>query len=201
MLHIVNSVRSQKKKEKNVFFYKTLLDTATEAFFLHNKEGRFIDVNKLACSSLGYTREELLEMSVKDVEVGPDPDGLKQLWEQLNKGDNVLIEGKHRRKDGTIFPVEVSLGLIHIDGELLFSVLARDITNRKYKEEVINISEQKMALHIQGTPMGVIEWDKNFCVSEWNPTAETIFGYSRCEAIGLMLKNYLFQKMPSNMLI
>lgn len=179
------------EKDKNIFLYKTLLDTATEAFFLHNKEGKFLDVNKLACSSLGYTRDELLEMSVEDIEIGPDPGGLKQLWEKLNKGENVLIEGRHCRKDGSTFPVEVSLGLIHIKGDFLFSVLARDITKRKYKDEVINISAQKMALHIQGTPMGVIEWDKNFCVTEWNPSAESIFGYSRGEAIGHHAKELL----------
>jgi PAS domain S-box-containing protein len=60
----------------------------------------------------------------------------------------------------------------------------RDITERKQWEKDLLISKQRMALHVQQTPLAVIEWDENFKVREWNPEAEKIFGYTRAEVLG-----------------
>lgn len=166
------------------FRYKNLLETATDAFILHDLEGNLVDVNQQACRNLGYSREELLDMKVSDIEVGPDPEMLKQIWPKLEKGENVQLEGLHRRKDGTTFPVDVSLGLTIMDNEKFFSVLVRDITERKQAEAYIRDSQQRMALHVKNTPLGVIEWDRNFHVIKWNPAAEKIFGYTKEQAIG-----------------
>jgi PAS domain S-box-containing protein len=62
--------------------------------------------------------------------------------------------------------------------------LSRDITDQKRAEEEIRKSQQKLQMHIESTPVAVVEWDINFRVSAWNPSAERIFGYSREEAIG-----------------
>lgn len=171
--------------------YKTLLETVTDAFFLHDEKGKFIDVNLRACRELGYSRDELLEMSVSDIEIEPGQEQIKSLSKTLERGGEVLIEGVHRRKNGTVFPVEVSMGLVHVNNETLYSVLARDITNRKQREERIRESQQRLALHVQHTPLGVIEWDTNFCVAEWNPAAEIIFGFTAEEAIGSYAKDLI----------
>lgn len=118
--------------------YKTLLETATDAFFLHDLEGRFVDVNNQACRSVGYSRDELLTMSVRDVEISKNPDNQKIIWPKLEQGENVRIEGIHCRKDGSNFPVEVSLGLVKMDNQNLISVLARDITERNRIDKIKN---------------------------------------------------------------
>ncbi|MFC2097114.1 ATP-binding protein [Bacteroidota bacterium] len=61
---------------------------------------------------------------------------------------------------------------------------APDITERRKAEKVLHDNEQRMSLHVNQTPLGVIEWDLNFKVKKWNPAAEKIFGYSQKEAIG-----------------
>ena len=66
----------------------------------------------------------------------------------------------------------------------LMEDLKAEVESRKKGEEIIRQSQQRMALHIEQTPLAVIEWDKDFKVREWNPSAEKIFGYSRKEAIG-----------------
>ncbi|MDH5395909.1 MAG: ATP-binding protein [Gammaproteobacteria bacterium] len=119
--------------------YKTLLETATDAFYLHDKNGKFIDVNKQACLSLGYSRDELLKMSVADIEVDFDNESG---FPALNKNEIIRINGTHRRKDGSTFPVEISLGVVQVNNEKLYSVLVRDVTERnridKMKSEFIS---------------------------------------------------------------
>jgi len=164
--------------------YKQLLETAADAFFLHDTEGHFVDINQRACNSLGYTREEILALTVPDIEVTIDPTSLPEFWSTSNNGKILQVNGTHKRKDGSTFPIEAHVGLINIDGRQLVSVLARDITERKKAESIIRDSQQRMLFHVQKTPLGVIEWDPNFCVTEWNPAAEKIFGFSPEEAIG-----------------
>jgi len=60
----------------------------------------------------------------------------------------------------------------------------QDITERKLAEDALMESQQKLAMHLQHTPLGVIDWNPNLEIIEWNPAAEKIFGYSRNEALG-----------------
>ena len=62
--------------------------------------------------------------------------------------------------------------------------ISRDITDRKLAEEEIRQSQQKLRMHFENTPLAVVEWDMEFRVAAWNPSAERIFGYTREEAIG-----------------
>ena len=116
--------------------YKTLLDSATDAFFLHNLNGRILDVNKQACRSLGYSRDELLKLSVANIDV--DSSKPEIAWSKLKEGETIRLDSIHQRKDGSSFPVEVSLGYVYMDDEPLVSVLARDITERKRVEKMKN---------------------------------------------------------------
>lgn len=116
--------------------YETLLNTATDAFFLHDLNGKILDVNKQACRSLDYTKDELLTLSVSDIDVDTSKPGMK--WNKLKEGENISVESMHRRKDGSTFPVEIGIGYIRMGDEPLVSVLARDITERKRVEKMKN---------------------------------------------------------------
>ncbi len=117
--------------------FRSLMTQAADAFFVHDMEGNFIDVNERACLSLGYSREELLNMSVPDVEKNFNPEKLKQVWGELCLGSSITLQGEHCRKDGTRFPVEVNLGQIRINSQNCFLASVRDITQRKKAEEQI----------------------------------------------------------------
>ena len=164
--------------------FRSLVEHSVDAIFLHDQKGKFIDVNNRACESLGYTRAELLRMSVFDIEKGISQEKLDQLWSVMQKNKPVRLDGRHYRQDGTSFPVEINLGLFEKNNEKFILATVRDVSERRQREDALRESRQKLALHMEQTPLAVIGWDTDFRVTEWNPAAERIFGYSRDEAMG-----------------
>jgi PAS domain S-box-containing protein len=119
--------------------FRQLFENAADFLILHDK-GRVIEVNQQTCHSLGYTREELLRMSVFDIEVGYSKEFLIDLWEQ--GGDVVTLAGIYRRKDGLTFPAEIRAGAITYRGQTLRLAAARDVSARKQAEEALQESEE-----------------------------------------------------------
>ena len=126
--------------------FRAFVNHAADAFFLHDERGNILDVNQQACKSLGYSREELIKMSPLGFDVGADRDRpITDLVEsQLDAGETVAFETLHRRKDGSLFPVEVRARPFWQD-ERRFSVsLARDISERKQAERALQESEERL---------------------------------------------------------
>ena len=83
------------------------MDHASDAFFLLDNDGVILDVNRQACRSLGYTRDELVGMTPADLDHGVTASDREDLKRRLDAGAAIAFESRHRRKDGTVFPVEV----------------------------------------------------------------------------------------------
>jgi PAS domain S-box-containing protein len=123
--------------------FRRLVDNAGDAFFLHDADGKILDVSKRACQSLGYTREELLAMTIADIDVHYISLNLMKHSKHPTEEYPVSFEGVHRRKDGTTFPVEIRLALLIVGEKRLMLSLARDITDRKRAEEALH-DEQRL---------------------------------------------------------
>jgi diguanylate cyclase (GGDEF)-like protein/PAS domain S-box-containing protein len=118
--------------------FRRLVEQAADSFFVFDSEGRFVDVNQGAANSLGYTRDELLRMRLREVDAALSQEALDDMCSGSARGRPATVETVYRRKDGTTFPVEVRVGLLDAGGdELLFLALARDIGDRKRAEEQI----------------------------------------------------------------
>jgi PAS domain S-box-containing protein len=113
--------------------FRTFVDNATDAFFLHDDQGTILDVNRQACASLGYSREELIRMHPRDFDVDSDEASIRQVGQRAAAGGTLTFETRHRRKDGTVFPVEIRATQFEQDGRRFLS-LVRDITERKRAE-------------------------------------------------------------------
>jgi PAS domain S-box-containing protein len=129
--------------------FRQLFENAADSLILHDR-GRVIDVNQQACRSLGYTREELLRMSLLDIEVGHSKEDLMERWEK--GGDLTTLPGTHRRKDGSTFPAEVRVGEVTVHGQKLRLAAIRDITERRQAEEALQAERQRLFSLLDGLP-------------------------------------------------
>src|ERR1700741_1482290 len=122
--------------------FRVFVDHAADAFFLTDEKGRVLDVNRRACESLGYTRDELIGMSPFDF-VDLEPSVFEDRIRQLLAGEAIAFASRHRRKDGTVFPVETRGKSFREGGRQFLVSLARDVTDRKQAEERLRESEQR----------------------------------------------------------
>src|SRR5439155_7754340 len=133
--------------------FRTFVDHATDGFFLQDDRGVILDVNCQACASLGYTREELVGKIPPDFDPDATPALLEKLAASLNAGEPVAFESRHRRKDGTLFPVDVRGRAFWEGGRRFLVSLARDVSDRKQDEALLDGQKRILELIIQGEPL------------------------------------------------
>src|ERR1700722_10641263 len=133
--------------------YRTFVDHATDAFMLHAEDGTVIDVNPQACDNLGYSRDELIGMKPMEFDPNVSNDLLENINEQLSRGEMVTFESRHRKKDGSEFPVEIRVRRFCHGGQRLNISVVRDISDRKEAEEAVRRSERKLRELIATIPV------------------------------------------------
>jgi PAS domain S-box-containing protein len=120
--------------------FRTLVDRSSDGIEVIDPEtGRFLDVNETTCQRLGYQREELLSMCVADIDagtMGADLSAWRSSVEITRQSGCRLLETRHKRKDGSTFPVEVSVRYVKLDRDYLIASV-RDITEHKLAEQKI----------------------------------------------------------------
>jgi PAS domain S-box-containing protein len=136
--------------------FRALVDRASDGIDVVDPDtGRFLDVNETSCERLGYTREELLSMTVADVEVpGAAFSSWPEMVQEIRRVGSQTIEGRQRRKDGSTFPVEVKVRHIKLDREYLIASV-RDITDRKDAEKILQENERKFSTVFQSSPIAM----------------------------------------------
>jgi PAS domain S-box-containing protein len=123
--------------------FRTFIDHATDAFFLNTwPDARFVDVNRQACESLGYTREELIGKTAFDISPDVTPAMLQHLRARLDAGETVAFDLRNKHKDGTMFPVEVRIRSITVEGRAHGLALTRDMTERKKAEDALRRAKE-----------------------------------------------------------
>ncbi len=131
------STRTEQALRESEYHYQTLFDNAGDAIFIHNLTGRYLEVNRVACESLGYTREELLRMTPADVNAPELVSQIPDRIARLRNEDHIFFETIYVRRDGTTVPVELNSRMIDYAGGPAVLSIARDITERKRAEGVL----------------------------------------------------------------
>ncbi|HUW26631.1 MAG TPA: EAL domain-containing protein [Gallionella sp.] len=137
LIGVNQDITERKQAEESLRLFRTLLDYSSDAIeVLEPSTMRFLDVNETSCRILGYSREEMLELSVFDIDPAFTPEIAKTTEVRLRQAGNAHFETVRRHKDGSTFPVEVNVTRVELDKPYLMS-LVRDITERKAAEAKI----------------------------------------------------------------
>src|SRR5579864_4591850 len=154
---ITQRKRAEEALRESETRFRTFVDHAGDALFVYDLEQRtVVDVNREACESLGYTREEILGKMPIVFHPESYQDDMKLVAERAAKGETVFDTHWHRRKDGTLFPVEVHTSRVLYGGRQFLLMMARDISDRLRAEEAIRQSEKQLREVIETIP--AIAW-------------------------------------------
>ena len=178
---ITESRLAERALQESEELYRRLFEVESDAILLVDREsGELLAANAAAIRLYGYSREELLSMNRVDLSAEPD----KTLRATMAKQEFIPLRW-HRKKDGTVFPVEISGCYFDLKGRSVFVSAIRDITNRKRIEEALKKSEEKFSKAFHSNPTAIVIADlSNRSYLEVNHTFEQVTGYQRLEVIG-----------------
>ncbi|MBL7187757.1 MAG: PAS domain S-box protein [Phycisphaerae bacterium] len=169
------------------------LDHAADAIFWMEADARFVYVNERACRSLGYSREELLSMTVHDIDPNFPEEAWAEHWEQLRRQGSFTIESVHCAKDGTTFPVEITVNYLNYGGKECNCAFARDIAGRRQIEEQMRVSEQRYRTLADNIGLGIAHVDTDHNIIIVNSAVGKMLDCDPCEFVGKKCYN-MFEK-------
>ena len=155
---------------------RALFDGIDDAVFMHDQDGNILEANPAACRRLGYSRDELLTLTTRDIDDPEFAAGFQErLQAQLHDG-TFRCEGRHRTKDGRIIPVDINTSAIRFQGQPAVLAVMRDITERKQAEEALKKQERLLRSILENMGDAVIMADANEQFLIFNPAAQRMFG-------------------------
>jgi PAS domain S-box-containing protein len=178
--------------------YRVLFETAKDAIFVSDETGRFVDVNQAACEFLGYSREELLKLSPKEIDADPiGYDAFIKVRDGL--ADKISFEINQIKKDGTHLPVEITGSFFNEKGQQRALAIARDITGRKLSEKLLRESEAKHRLLAENTVDCIWQMNLDLEFTYINQAIFQLLGYTTKEWIGSKLPEHCSSEEMENL--
>jgi len=158
--------------------HRSILQTAMSGIWLADTEGRLLEVNKSYCQMSGYSEQELLKMSISDLEANDSVDGITNRIRLIIERGEAHFESRYRRKDGTVFDVEVSVQYQPAYGGLCVGFL-QDISERKHAEEISRLNEARLRslVNILQRPAETIQGFLDTALNEAIKLTESSYGY------------------------
>ncbi|MFH1738872.1 MAG: PAS domain S-box protein [bacterium] len=181
---IFRAMRKRRHAEESLLFTQFAIDRAGEPAFWMGPDARFIYVNEAAARSLGYSKEEFLTMSVHDIDPWFPVEAWPKHWEKIKQRRFFTFESCHRRKNGDVFPVEITVNYFEFGNKEYSCTFARDITERKQAEETLRESEERHRTVVENTSDFVWRMDLNGRFTFASPAAKRMFGYDPAELLG-----------------
>ncbi|MCX5810069.1 MAG: PAS domain S-box protein [Proteobacteria bacterium] len=162
--------------------YRVLFEGMNDAVFVHDLDerglpGRFLQVNDVACRRLGYTRDELLSLTPRDITMPEEYERIADKRTGLTSQGDILAETIHVTKDGREIPVESNIRQFQYLGRRVALSISRDITERKQAEE--EIQRIKTAVDATGDAIGMSTADGHHFYQ--NEAFDHLFGYTQEE--------------------
>ena len=173
-------ITERKRTESRLRMTRFTVEHSSDAVYWADEESKIYFVNDAACQSLGYTRQELLNMAVVDIDPDMNLSLWRQAWSTLRYMRFRRSGFRHQTKDGRIFPVEITANYVPYEGREYVCAFARDITDRREAERALRESEKKFRNLVQSTSMGIhmyeLRSDNRLVFVDYNPRGEPDLG-------------------------
>ena len=143
--HLQQEIYERKQAEKYLQLTQFSIDNTADSIFWICSNAKFFYANKAACITFGYTQEELVSMSLFDIDIDFSPPAWTEHWQQLKQQGSFVIESRHRHKHGRIFPSEMIVNYLEFDGDEYNFVRVRDISETKAAEAALQKSLKEVA--------------------------------------------------------
>jgi PAS domain S-box-containing protein len=187
---ITERKRAEEALRESELLLREIFDNANDGVFLLERNpdgpGKYLHVNDKAVRMLGYSKEEFMKMSPRDI-VPEDiqKNTMPKIIKKLLKDGHATFESQHRRKDGSLYPIEVSVHTFRYKEKDVDLSIIRDITERRQAEEALRESEEKYRALFAAESDGIIVVDRQTgVIIDCNDALPRMYGYRKEEMIG-----------------
>jgi len=187
-----------RKSEK---YFKNLFNNVNDAIYLNKIDenglpSTYIEVNNVACKRLGYSREQLTNMTPYETNPDITKEKAQALMEQLSKVDNVIYEGLAQKRNGERSPVEINSMILILNDEKYLLSISRDISERKKNAKMLEENEKRYRYLVEALPYGVYIWDKSKLLFS-NKVGLEYLGLSSLDELEIKCKKEIIKPHPS----
>ncbi|MGO9574235.1 MAG: PAS domain S-box protein [Terriglobales bacterium] len=161
LLAVKEDITERKRADKDLRLAQFSLEHASDAIHWVNSHGRIVYANEAACRSLGRSREEILSLSIPDIDPLFQKEAWGPHWKQLKARGSLNFETQHQSKQRRAFPVEITANYLEFDGQEYAFAFVRDISERKRAEEELYRSRQMLQSILDSIPQRVFWKDRN----------------------------------------
>ncbi|WP_297325854.1 PAS domain S-box protein [Nitrosomonas sp.] len=178
--------------------FEALLNLASDGVHILDEGGNIVHFSRSFAQMLGYSYEETARLNVLDWDVQIPKEKLMNMLREIIKSSHIL-ETRHRRKDGSIFDVEINASGIEVSGRKYIYASSRDITNRKLRDQEIEFQRLRLSNIIEGTHTGTWEWNVQTGEITINERWAEIIGYTRAELFPTTAETWLRFAHPEDL--
>ena len=164
--------------------YEYLKKYANDIILLFDEQGTILEANDRALSAYGYSREELLQLDIRQLRAPASRSSFEADIRKIAEQGGLVFETLHQRKDGTIFPAEISARVVAVEGKTLYQSIIRDISDRKQAEQALRESQEQFRAVMEKANDAVFFVDTTGNIRFWNRKAEDLYGYREDEVLG-----------------
>lgn len=186
--------RAKRESEEN---YRNLFDNASDGIIIHDMEGVILEVNQVIYKRLGYSKEEMIGQHLGFIDTPKAQKYIPEAIQLLQENGHAMFEGEHRKKDGTVMPVEIHANVIEYRQTSAVLSVVRDISERKISEQAIAEAEELYRTMFNLSPVGILLIDFNTGKAvEFNKNAHESLGYTAEEFAQLHISDYEAKETP-----
>jgi PAS domain S-box-containing protein len=177
LVSVWRDVTKRKLEKRALRLTQFAVDRATECILRMRSDGRLLYVNEATCRTLGYSADELLSLKISDIDMGFSVKQWSKQWDDIRSRRSYTVESLFRKRDGAVFPVDVSISYRKFGSDAFAYAVARDISKRRQAEEALRLIQDRYAMATRAARTGVWDWNVRTGGFFVDPIIMRILGY------------------------